>query len=106
MQLKAQYGKDTNDDGQVDSFDSTQPTTSAEWAQIVAVRVAVVARSSLMEKPNATTGLCDTTTAASVNMPTWSGGTFDLSANADWQCYRYKTFETTVPLRNMIWKQS
>jgi type IV pilus assembly protein PilW len=38
--------------------------------------------------------------------PAWSGGTFDLSADPNWQCYRYRVFETTVPLRNWIWKSS
>ena len=58
-------------------------------------------------------GACDTTTAA----PTWSGTAFgvapfgfqtslDLSADANWQCYRYKAFETSIPLRNWIWKSS
>jgi type IV pilus assembly protein PilW len=55
----------------------------------------------------------DTTTAA----PTWSGTalgaapfgfqvSLNLSADPNWQCYRYKTFETTIPLRNWIWKSS
>ena len=49
-------------------------------------------------------------------VPTWSGGAegatrvFDLSATVtapdDWRCYRYRLFETTVPLRNWIWKSS
>jgi type IV pilus assembly protein PilW len=77
------------------------------------VRVAVVARSAQPEKPAAGLGApCDTTTVA----PTWSGNTgiarsFDLStiplpAGVTWQCYRYRVFETTVPLRNWIWKSS
>lgn len=105
VQMKAQYGKDTNNDGAVDTYDTTQPATAAAWTQVIAVRIALVARSGQREKPNATTGLCDTTTA----FPTWAGGTLDLSANAglaagdDWKCYRYKTFETTVPLHNVIW---
>jgi len=66
-----------------------------------------VARSGLLEKP-AADGTCSTTTSA----PSWSGGTIsvnknpDGTANANWQCYRYKTFETTVPLRNMIGRQA
>lgn len=81
-------------------------TASEAIARIYAVRFAVVARSGLKEKP-LTTGVCNTTTVG----PTWAGGTIsvsknpDGSANADWMCYRYKTFETVVPLRNAIWKQ-
>src|SRR5207302_575426 len=66
-------------DGIVDHFVSATPN----WSQVIAVRVAVVARSALPEKPSAGAGQpCDTTTAA----PTWSGNTgvtrsFDLSAD-------------------------
>src|SRR5258706_4988426 len=72
------------------------------WQYLIAVRVAVVARSALSEKATGAGGTCETTTA----FPTWSGGTFDLSADPNWQCYRYRVFETTVPLRNWIWKSS
>ena len=27
----------------------------------------------------------------------------DLSADTEWQCYRYRTFETVVPSRNLNW---
>jgi type IV pilus assembly protein PilW len=113
VQMKAQYGKDNGlsngtvtlttyaaDDGVVDRFDSVSPLTTSAWAQVLAVRIGVVARSAQPEKPNGT-GACDATTAA----PTWAGGTFDLSADPSWQCYRYKVFQTTVPIRNMLWSQ-
>lgn len=109
VQLRAQYGMDDGvnngtvnhstyvaSDGIVDRYTNAAP---ANWTQVIAVRFALVARSGLMEKPNPTTGVCDTTTAS----PAWNGGTLDLSADPNWQCYRYKTFQTTVPLRNMIW---
>ncbi len=90
-------------DGIVDRYISATPN----WSQVIAVRVAVVARSALAEKPAAGGATCDTTTVP----PTWSGDTggarsFDLSADANWKCYRYRVFETTVPLRNWIWKSS
>jgi len=82
------------------------------WQYIAMVRVVMVARSALAEKSSGG-GACDTTTAA----PTWSGSnlggapfnmqvSLDLSADPNWQCYRYKVFETTVPLRNWIWKST
>jgi type IV pilus assembly protein PilW len=115
VHMRAQYGVDdgvnngtvtfsstfTAGDGIIDQFISTTPN----WQRVIAIRIAVVARSQLAEKP--TTGaICDATTA----FPTWSGGTFDVSATVtapdDWKCYRYRVFETTVPLRNWIWKAS
>ncbi|HAL15173.1 MAG TPA: hypothetical protein DCP32_00020 [Anaerolineaceae bacterium] len=67
--------------------------------RIYALRFALVARSGLLEKPDPATGVCNTTTTG----PVWSGGVISLAADANWQCYRYKTFETVVPLRNAIW---
>ena len=74
-----------------------------------------MARSALPERGSGGVGsVCDTTIAE----PVWSGSAWksgtalnlrtdlDLSADADWRCYRYKTFETTVPVRNWIWKSS
>ena len=29
--------------------------------------------------------------------------TIDLSNDADWARYRYRIFETIIPLRNLIW---
>ena len=118
VHMRADYGVDdgVNDssvpyntvpaagDGMVDRFISATPN----WSQVIAIRIAVVARSALPEKPAAGPGApCDTTTVP----PTWSGNTgvtrsFDLSADPNWQCYRYRVFETTVPLRNWIWKSS
>jgi type IV pilus assembly protein PilW len=101
VQLQAEYGKDTDADGAVDAWNTTAPTNSAEWASVIAVRIAVVARSQTPEKPNPATFACDTT----VTPPTWKGGTaITLAADANWQCYRYRTFETIVPIRNQIWK--
>jgi type IV pilus assembly protein PilW len=100
VQLQAQYGKDTNADGVVETWDTVSPTTATGWQQVLALRLAVVSRSALQERGDVATGVCDITVAA----PTWSGGTLDLSADADWRCYRYKTYETTVPVRNMIWR--
>ena len=118
VHLRADYGVDdgVNDgtvtyntvyaanDGIVDRYVSVAPN----WSQVVAVRVAVVARSALPEIGSGGPGSpCDTTNVA----PTWSGATsaargFDLSADTNWKCYRYRVFETTVPLRNWLWKSS
>jgi len=111
VQLQAQYGKDdgvnngtvvhatyTAGDGIIDNFDEVQP---AQWAQVLAVRLAVVARSNLQERPDPD-GVCRTTTVA----PNWAGGAITVAdaPAAPWQCFRYKVFQTVIPLRNMIWR--
>jgi type IV pilus assembly protein PilW len=84
-----------------DDFAPAVVPTPPQWRQIIAVRFVLVARSAQREKVNPATGACDTT----LNMPVWSvnGKTIDLSADPDWRCYRYKTFEAVVPIRNFMW---
>jgi type IV pilus assembly protein PilW len=119
VQVKAQYGKDnggvdpslpgphTANDGIVDIYDTVVPPNAAAWNQLLTVRIGVVARSAQPEKPSGAGPACDTTTTT----PTWSGSTgsnpnpFNLTANANWQCYRYKVFETVIPVKNIIWTQ-
>jgi len=75
----------------------------------------VVARSAQPLKPTTGTA-CDATPAfdpslASNTYPVrWAygpdsplGRPIDVSSSTDWQCYKYQVFETTVPLRNVIW---
>lgn len=100
VNLKAAYGKDTNADGAIDTWDRTVPANGAEWAQVIAIRTAVLARSHQPEKPDQTTGECFITTNSVIP---WNGGNFDVSGLTDWKCYRYRVFETTTPIRNMIW---
>jgi Tfp pilus assembly protein PilW len=80
------------------------PVTDAS-ATTVAMQLAIVARSSQPEKPDPASGQCNITT----NPPSWIGGTVDLTGMVgltgdDWKCYRYKVFEVTVPLRNVLWR--
>lgn len=119
INLQAEYGFDTRVGAQTtfiadiwsaDMIDADgsggTPGDAGDYNRIYAIRFAVAARSGLMEKPDPVTGVC-TTTAAS---PAWAGGILDVSknpdgtANANWRCYRYKTFETVVPLRNLLWR--
>lgn len=111
VNLQAEYGFDTRagtqTDNQVDTWSATMIDAdgsgvtgdTGDIQRIYAIRFAVVARSGLMEKPQPD-GTCNTTTAN----PVWSGGAIDLTGITNWQCYRYKTFETVVPLRNMLWR--
>lgn len=106
--MKAEYGTDANSNGVIDAGEWTQ-AAPADVLSVYAVRIAVVARSAQPEKPGAADGTCHTTTA----FPTWVGtaavpldlsGNVGLAATDDWKCYRYKTFENSVPLRNVLWR--
>jgi type IV pilus assembly protein PilW len=118
--LRALYGKDTNADGAVDVYDRTIPTTNAQWRQVMAVRVALVARSALFERTGADGDLASRTLVTPA-APRWDVGpladasiasacgsslcmTLDLShLGADWQRFRYRVYDTVIPLRNAVW---
>lgn len=102
VDLQADYG--INSDGDVDNIIDVYRTSPDldgdgfiswdEWDKVMAVRVGLVSRSGKREGAIVTS-----------NLPTWTGGTFSNVGNlSDWQHYRYQVFETTVVLRNMLWK--
>ena len=101
VDLQADYGMDTDGNGVVDTYTTTSPTTAAGWAQVMAVRVAILVRSANYVRPATAGGACAATTAA----PTWTGGTHFMSDTLP-SCYKYRSFETVVPLRNVIWKEA
>lgn len=121
VDLQAVYGKDKiGADRIADTWDATEPASPAEWAQVVAIRVAVVARSTQYEKLPVTDerpsdAVCSSGPPATKTYPVWSpdGSTWAClsvpgldSSEADkpYTHYRYKVFETLVPLRNMLWQ--
>ncbi|MET3184213.1 UNVERIFIED_ORG: type IV pilus assembly protein PilW [Variovorax guangxiensis] len=123
--LRAQYGRDTSDlvtpkmDGVVDSYDQTTPGGTSDtsglsgycgWLRVVGLRLAVVARSQQYDKDAVTTtaptwsgSTANTSTSSTLTTVTPSALAIDLSGNSEWKHYRYKTIETTVPLRDIIW---
>lgn len=105
VMLRAQYGKDTNSDGVVDTWDKTTPTTPALWQQVVALHFAVVARSHARESTMVTGASLQLW--PDVTLP--GGGTAagqTLALTDEQRRYRYKVFHSLVPLRNMIWSNS
>jgi type IV pilus assembly protein PilW len=111
VNLQALYGKDTDGDGVIDKYDKTSPTTNDGWRQVLAVRIAVVARSNQPERDEVTT-----------TQPQWDLGNVtvgDLTPSncytnskcvplkvdqaSDWKNYRYKVYDTVIPLRNVLW---
>ena len=110
VQLKAEYGEDNVGDGAVHVWTTNVPATSADWASILAVRVAMVAQSANPEKPtNLATNTCTTTTQPlSVTWEDSTTWTLDVSGASapggiNWTCFRYKVFHVTTSLRNSIW---
>ena len=83
-------------------FVLTPPSNNANcmWARVPAVRIALVARSSQIEK-----------TAVTGTAPTWAGNATDVidlsgtttPTGTTWQNFRYSLFENTIPLRNIVW---
>jgi type IV pilus assembly protein PilW len=55
--------------------------------------------SALPAKPNGGFTAAEFTNAIKATAP---GGAAATAGN-DWQCFRYRLFETTVPMRNMLW---
>jgi type IV pilus assembly protein PilW len=117
--LKALYGRDTDNDGTVDTYDTATPATNVDWQTVLAVRVVMVARSGQREKDNVTlaepTWDIGSNVAASYIKTPGSAVTvcaagagacqlpLPLNHVSDWQHYRYKVFDTAIPLRNMLW---
>lgn len=106
VDLRALYGKDTDANNIVETYNNATPTTAAGWQQVLSVKIGILARIGIFEKPSVSGGNCDATTVA----PTWSGGGFPAvdiaTVTSQARCYRYRVFETTIPLRNMIWAAS
>lgn len=125
VNLQAQYGIAASASSNqvaawVDASGATWATPSiANRNRIKAIRIAVVARNENREGPDVSSACSSTTTAAASPAPetsglcAWTGSTtspaptIDLSpGNADWRKYRYRVFETIIPLRNVIWAKA
>lgn len=124
VNMQAQYGiadplasNDPNFNKIVQWVDATGATwanpTVANRNRIKAVRIAIAARSATFA-PNIVTTACN----AGSDLCAWtalSPAPRDASpapnikllgtGNTDWGHYRYKVFETIVPLRNVIWSR-
>ncbi len=77
--------------------------------RIKAVRIAIATRNPLREKTAVTPNACitmygDCTNAASVAAIADGALQLDISDSAaDWQNYRYRVYETVIPVRNAVW---
>lgn len=84
--------------------------TVANRNRIKAIRIVVVARNGLLEK-EIVSNTCTTAKGTVNNGPcAWDDTDFNaapkidlLLTDANWQNYRYRAFETIIPLRNVLW---
>ncbi|MEQ1598930.1 MAG: PilW family protein [Methylotenera sp.] len=119
VDMQAQYGVSaTANSNQITAWvDASAPWAAPSVAnrnRIKAVRIAVVARNGLLEKEDVDGSVaCSSLTAANpTGVCAWEGTAgspapaIDLSAEANWQRYRYRVYETIIPLRNMIWSKN
>jgi len=105
VNLQAQYGLSASRAArEVTQWLDGSAVTATDLERIKAVRVAVVTRSSRMERPDALSGNCNTTTVAPASWP--GGPAIDLSADTDWMCYRYRVYQNIIPLKNVLWATS
>lgn len=100
------------DDGAATGDDWGASLTVANRNRIKAVRIAVVARNAKMEPAAVTTACSSLTAAAPTGLCAWAGSAaspaprIDLSpGNPNWARYRYRVFETIIPLRTVIWSK-
>lgn len=128
VSIKAEYGFDlspgqlaTGSTLQVGKWSTTMINADGvgtggeaeDYRHIAAVRIAVVARSKNPEQPPPGGSCTATTTQPTVfasavpSTVTAVPITVDVAVAGDpvkWQCYRYRVFETIVPLRNLAWR--
>ncbi|UTY59173.1 PilW family protein [Massilia sp. erpn] len=128
--IKAQYGLDTRvgdlftpttgmqvgvwSNDMMDADGDGIIGSAGDFQRIAAIRVAVVARSKMPEKADPKTGECSATTETPKIFSTKSPATVaaqeitvTLALAGDplsWKCYRYRVFETIVPIRNAGWR--
>jgi type IV pilus assembly protein PilW len=115
VMLKAQYGIAPPGSQDVDAWKSATAAngwdvlTPVKVKQIKAVRLAIVARSPKMEAAAVTEACNSTTSPSPTGLCAWAGSqaspapVIDLSADPNWQRYRYRVYETIIPIRNVIW---
>ena len=111
VSLQAQYGvtADLTDNivtGYVNAAGNVwgPAITRNDRNRIKSIRVAVVARSGLRERVAVST-TCNGGVANLARVCIWNNTDVDLTGLADWANYRYRVYETIVPLRNVVWSR-
>lgn len=128
VNLQAQYGISASpDSNQITQWvDATAPwdnpggvsavcnAATANRNCIKAVRIAVVSRNDFLEKEVVSVACSSTEDAGPTGICAWDATSatpivpspapeVNLTNTADWNRYRYRVYETIIPLRNMVW---
>lgn len=110
VNMQARYGISNSPlSNQVVQYVDANDAVLDDRRKIKAIRVALVIRNSVLEKENVTAACSSLTAAAPTGLCAWAGTdanpapVIDLSADQNWRRYRYRVFDTTIPIRNMIW---
>jgi len=114
VSMRAQYAKDSNApmDGLIDTFDQTALASACAVAKVQAIRLALVVRAANLERTTVTasaptwegtstttlTGAPTNPTSVPINLTSTT-----VPAGYSWQNYRYRVFQTIVPIRNVSW---
>ena len=122
VNIQAQYGiSATASSNQVtqwvDATGSWAAPTLPDRNRIKAIRIAVVARNGLLEKQDVTVACSSLTANSPAGLCAWDATSaspivaspapaIDLSNDPNWKRYRYRVFESIIPLRNVIWAKS
>lgn len=120
--LQAQYGvSGTPQDKEITAWENPSGATWSAAAlqantaasvqnlqRIKAIRVAVVARSSKRDGALVSSPCTDTNTNAILHYGpcSWDGGPavpLGSAADTEWQHYRYRVYQTVIPMRNLLW---
>ncbi|WP_229408701.1 PilW family protein [Massilia yuzhufengensis] len=129
VSLKAQYAFDTRvgedfkpEDGMrlsswsgemIDADGDGTIGSAGDYQRISALRIAVVARARNPDRPDTAAGQCSIPASraerprifADADNPEGDPVTVAVEGDpAHWSCYRYRVFETIVPLRNAGWR--
>ena len=73
--------------------------------RILAIRIAVVSRSAERSDQGCSSAM-PTWRAANETTGVMEDTPIAVDTIADWACYRYRVFQTEIPLRNLIWSDS
>lgn len=118
VSLRAQFGVDTDNNDVVDTWTAAAP---ANWEDAKVVRVALVSRGQDRQRDPIANSDCTPSWAgndndslvASLGCPAGAPPAAQIVLNSadtpdsgNWDRYRHRVFQTTVPVRNMFWSNN